>query len=85
MNTKKIIAREGLILLGIIAISLLAKYAIDIYGRIVGFYIKEEWADIPYIFTVLYNLGNILLYLGYPIYLLIRFVIWAIKMLKEKK
>ena len=58
MNIKKIIAREGLILIGFVAVFLFSSFNND-------------------------NLA-MYAYFGYPLYLLIRFIIWAIKTLKEK-
>lgn len=60
MNIKKTIAREGLIILGVLAMFLLSslwnKVAFLIYPSI----------------------------LAYPLYLLIRFIIWAVRTLREK-
>jgi hypothetical protein len=64
---KKIVAREGLVFLGILAIAAIVTTISDRIGDtncfLYGFYIS---------------------FLGYPIYLLIRFVLWAIKTLGEK-
>ena len=55
---KRIIAREGLILLIIITTGIILVIINSVFGLYLVF--------------------------GYPIYLLIRFIIWAIKTLKEK-
>ena len=74
-DTKKIVAREGLMLLGIILMSAIIIFALRITEfAIVGEEIGQK--IVTFVF--------ILLFLGYPIYLLIRFIIWAIKVLKEK-
>jgi len=62
MNIKRIIAREGLVFIGIVGVGLIIAFSKYDYG----------------------GLGTALVYIGYPIYLLIRFIIWAIKTLKEK-
>jgi len=67
MNIKKIIAREGLIILGFIIILLL------------GFLLP---ARISYGFRSHSLIGFAII--GYPSYLFIRFIIWAIKTLKER-
>jgi len=66
-NLKKIIAREGLILLS---------FGVVLF---IGFLVLQ--------INQLGELGSNLLiigFLGYPVYLLIRFIIWAIKTLREK-
>jgi len=60
---KRIIAREGLILLGFVGV-----------GFLLQFSNKPD----------LSNIGIFLFLLGYPAYLLVRFIIWAIKTLKSK-
>jgi len=63
MSIKKIIAREGLILLGIILLGFCSMYLGDaiLANGMVG------------------STGVIILFYGYPIYLLIRFIIWEIE------
>ena len=74
-NTKKIIAREGLILLGIILISAIIIFFLRITEfEIVG----EQIGQKIFTFAVMFAL------LGYPMYILTRFVIWAIRTLREK-
>lgn len=57
---KQIIAREGLIILGI--------YGGTFLLGLIGFYYQ----------------ATIISYCIYPLYLLIRFIIWAVRTLKEK-
>ncbi|MBU0896204.1 MAG: hypothetical protein KJ569_06370 [Candidatus Omnitrophica bacterium] len=69
---KRIIAREGLIFIGIAGISVVLfinGHGIENYGT----WRREisDWA------------GPLIVF-GYPIYLLIRFIIWAVRTLKEK-
>ena len=75
-NTKKILAREGIILLGIVLLT-----AIIIFGlRTTEYVIVGEQLG-----QQIVTFAFILMFLGYPIYLLIRFIIWAIKTLKGSK
>ncbi|MDD5546887.1 MAG: hypothetical protein PHO67_07055 [Candidatus Omnitrophica bacterium] len=67
MNIKKIVAREGLILIGII---------------LAAFIMTAE--VIPGSNANTSNAGYMLFFFGYPIYLVFRFVIWAIRTLKGK-
>ena len=62
-TVKKIIAREGLIFVGIISIGLILAY--------------NPKADVS-------NLGHVIFWIGYPVYLLVRFIIWAVKTLMDK-
>ena len=74
-STKKIIAKEGLILLGIIVISAIIIFALlATEFAIVGEQVGQKIVTLVFI----------LLFLGYPIYLLARLVLWATKALKEK-
>lgn len=114
MNIKKIIAREGLILLGIIGIGYIIMATPELYIkpkpiRIEQAKNKETPIDlliekrITYLDTgerhiyrlseveksgnkqkAVKNIGFDILIFGYPVYLLIRFIIWAIKTLKHK-
>lgn len=59
-ETKKLIAREGLVFIGIMVLSFICAYSPDAY---IG------------------NIGHGMFYFGYPLYLLIRFIIWAVKTL----
>ena len=94
-STKKIIAREGLILLAIISVGFLF---IFLSSKAVP--LEANWrANVPRGFQLDdYNatesapiskniefFGGLLLLGGYPIYLLIRFIFWAIRILKQDK
>jgi hypothetical protein len=125
-HLKKIIAREGLIILGIIAVGLLVITTVGLYnkpssitdkqeknqnftsltkeqfqkGREAG-YTVEQIADFEKIRkgkseileiektgkreARIENIGLFILFLGYPAYLLFRFVIWAIRTLRGAK
>jgi len=82
---KKIIAREVLVLLGIIIIGVMVAS--------MGFFI-EKIAPSPMRLDTLEKIivlkdnlmvfGFAIVYLGYPIYLLIRLIFWAIKTLRKK-
>jgi hypothetical protein len=52
--------------------------------QIVSFELKRQTEKRLKIKKDLSSLGFLILFLGYPIYLLIRFIIWAIKVLREK-
>ncbi|MDD2689855.1 MAG: hypothetical protein PHT41_06880 [Candidatus Omnitrophica bacterium] len=94
MKIKKIIAREGLILLGIAGLGLviyfIARHLNNIYlirNEAVQFKVvqKMKYSLIgytPYLRTMSLGL-NIAIY-GYPIIALIRFVLWSIRALREK-
>jgi len=92
MNIKKIIAREGLVIISIIIVGLLLINCPSIYLAVENFIgrffhsrlIWEEWVNKPLYISIPENIGWFLLLLGYPSYLLIRFIIWAIKTMKEK-
>jgi hypothetical protein len=91
MNIKKIIAREGLIILGI----LLPGIILLLIGNILITQPTQIQIDVtklpdqPTIYTKIgYNLnkiGLLLLLFAYPLHWLIRFVIWAIKTLRQKE
>lgn len=74
---KKIIAREGLILLTIIG----AGFIFRIIGT--SGHPFAEWIDVTP-FNFFDRLGRIIIILGYPFYLLAQFIIWAIRTLKQK-
>lgn len=94
MKTKKIIAREGLILLGIIIVGLgiyfLGKHLNTLYLNAhpqARFKIIENMkyrllGYTPYIRTMAFGL-NIAIF-GYPISAIVRFILWAIRTLKKK-
>ncbi|MGA2774461.1 MAG: hypothetical protein ABSE81_00130 [Candidatus Omnitrophota bacterium] len=94
MNIKKIIAKEGLILLGIVILGL-AVYFIGSHLNAV--YLSEHTASrfkvvqnmryhlvgyIPYMRTISFGLKIAIF--GYPVILLIRFIFWAARILKGK-
>lgn len=111
---KKIIAREGLILLGIVGVGCIVLVTSGLYTnprpiRIEKATDKETPTDLltekrlTYLDTgerKIYRLSEItnaaqrqarvenvgfsILWLGYPIYLLIRFIIWAVKTLRKQ-
>lgn len=88
MNVKKIIAREGLILLGFICggavIIGLTKLSYHIFYLLT----KPRLYDNLLIFepfNTIKNIGLLIVVFGYFAYLLIRFIIWAIKTLKQKE
>ena len=94
MSIKKIIAREGLILLGIVilgaAVYFIGRHLNNVYliqHQATKFKViqnmKYSLVDYtPYIRMMSFGL-NIAIF-GYPIIALIRFILWAIRMLKEK-
>ena len=94
MKVKKIIAREGLILLGIVILGLfiyfIGRYLNNIYliqHQEVKFKVMQNMkysllGYTPYIRIMSFGL-NIAIF-GYPDIALIRFIFWAIKTLKEK-
>ncbi|MFH0731308.1 MAG: hypothetical protein V2A72_00085 [Candidatus Omnitrophota bacterium] len=94
MNLKRIIAREGLILIAIaifgLAIYFLSKHLNDVYLnqhlearlKIVE---NMQYALVgytPYLKTM--SVGLKIAACGYPVIAALRFIIWAIKTLKEK-
>lgn len=94
MKVKKIIAREGLILLGIagfgLAIFLIARHLNNVYlirNEAVQFKVVQNMkysliGYTPYLRAMSLGL-NIAIY-GYPVIALTRFILWAVKALKEK-
>lgn len=95
MNIKKTIAREGLILLGIAALGLSVYF---ISKHLNSIYLREHWESkfkviqnmkyslvgyTPYIRMM--SLGLNIAIFGYPIIALIRFILWAVRILREKR
>lgn len=85
---KRIIAREGLVLLGIILLGFIFYFIISnipdfrAYKNIGGETIKGiVWDDTK---SMIESIAIYIIFLGYPVFLLVRFVIWAIKTLKDK-
>ncbi len=76
-NLKKIIAREGLIFLTIFLIGLVIAWWGTNYIRPSRYFggLEGHW--------VLGSEGKFIMIFGCPFYLLIRFIIWAIKTLRE--
>ena len=113
-RVKSLIAREGLILLGIIGVGCLVINTAGLYTkprpiRIEKATSKEKPIDLLTEKRITYldtgerrifrlseveragerqarveGIGLFILLLGYPVYLLIRFILWAIRTLKEK-
>lgn len=75
---KRIIAREGLILLAIIGVGFIF--------RIIGTsgHPFAEWIDVTPL-NLCNTFGRIIIISGYPFYLIIRFIFWAIRTLKQKQ
>ena len=69
MSIKKLIAREGLIILSIALFSGIV-YLLGAFG-----WLSEDWFIPLFIISI---------YCFYPAYLLFRFVMWAVKALKQK-
>ena len=94
MNTKKIVAREGLILLGIVIVGLVVYFI----GRHLNnvYLIQHQEAKFKVVQNMKYSLVGYTPYIrmmsfgfniaifGYPIIAFIRFILWAIRTLKEK-
>ena len=79
LKTKKIIAREGLIILGIfLGIIISSNLAWVIASFIFG---VQDQQILNKIFDIIFY---IFLWL-YPLYLIVRFVVWAIKILRRKE
>jgi uncharacterized membrane protein YgdD (TMEM256/DUF423 family) len=75
MNMKKIIAREGLKLL----VTLFLAYMISL----IGVAMKRGEYPLPKISGIFMLIGEVIFF-GYLLYLLIRFIIWAVRTLKDK-
>jgi len=94
VNTKKIVAREGLILLGIVIVGLVVYFI----GRHLNnvYLIQHQEAKFKVVQNMKYSLVGYTPYIrmmsfgfniaifGYPIIAFIRFILWAIRTLKEK-
>jgi len=88
LKTKKIIVREGLILLCFMIISVVlvwigvpTGYHYQYFTKI-GLNNPFPYFDSP-ISALLYGAGVRIAFIVYPIYLFIRFIIWAIKTLRK--
>ena len=86
---ERIIAREGLIIFGIMVISVILIWISVPTGHHYEYFSTIGLKN-PYpffdnrIFALMFAIGIRLSFFGYPAYLLIRFIIWAIKTLKQK-
>ncbi len=74
---KKIIAREGLIFSGFA----LAEIFLIVLGYVLGGILLSSKVDS---ISIILILGFYVVPVGYPLHLFVRFIIWAIKTLKEK-
>jgi hypothetical protein len=94
MKISKVIAREGLILLGIVILGLAVYF---IAGHLNGVYlIQHQNVKFKIIHNMRYSLvgytpyiklmsfGLTIAIFGYPIAAVVRFVFWALKALKDK-
>ena len=88
-SVKKIIAREGLVIIGIFAIGVFIIFLAHFFNHIIhkpkplpGNMQLPDLLFEP--FATIETVGFGLLMFGYPLYLLIRFIIWAIRTLREK-
>lgn len=78
LKLKKIIAREGVIFLGVLFLSI-----------IVGMLFRDtKYPGLRlldgYSYKVFSFKNMLIAFTGYPLYLSIRFIIWAVRVLKEK-
>ncbi len=84
---KRIIAREGLVLLGIIFLgTLILLFSISLMNKnniLFRFLPLDYYTTEIVLAKILKAIGISITILGYPAYLLIRFINWAIKTLKE--
>ena len=94
MNIKKIIAKEGLILLGIVILGLILYfigrhlnnvYLIQYQEHRFKFVKNMQYSLVGYTpYIRIMSFGLSLAVFGYPVIALIRFILWAIKTLKAK-
>lgn len=88
-SVKKIIAREGFIIFAIMIISVILVWISVPAGHHYEYFSTIGLKN-PYpffdnrILASLFAIGVRLSFFGYPVYLAIRFIIWAIKTLREK-
>jgi hypothetical protein len=95
MNIKKVIAKEGLILLGIVILGLAVYFIFRHLNNV--YLIQYQGVKFKVIQNMKYALVGHTSYIrmmsfglniaifGYPIIAFIRFILWAIKMLKQKE
>ncbi len=95
MNIKKVIAREGLILVGVVLLGLgvyfISKhlnsvYLIQHYDEKFKVVHNMKYSLVGYTpYMRMMVLGLNIAILGYPVIAIIRFIIWAIRVLRDKK
>jgi len=87
-SIKKIIAREGLIIIGILLISLMLYAYAKFLGQGAGYRSLDRAIFILKQQKSIFLLSSLVLLLGYPVRWLlhypIHFILWAIRTLKEK-
>ena len=86
---KKIIAREGLVVIGLILFGLVivginmmcnAIFVKINTGKPTPSFIPDNYTN----YDIINRFGFIVTIFGYPIYLVVKFIIWAVKVLKQK-
>jgi len=86
-TVKKLIAREGLVIIAIVGIGLiiigLAFVVYLIYETQIA---KDSFIPdtLSFFVNTLAVIGGAIAVLGYPLYLLIRFILWAVRTIREK-
>ena len=95
MKIKKIIAKEGLIILGVVILGFVVYFIVRHLNNL--YLIQHQGAKFKVIHNIIYSLLGYTPYLkiisfglnlaifGYPIIGLIRFVLWAVKTLDGKR
>ena len=89
---KRIIAREGLIIIGIMVFSLCFYWLIELMRHLLATYFMSKVKDIKDInglpnlmlFAYIKDFSILILVVSYPAYLMVRFILWAVKILKQK-
>jgi hypothetical protein len=86
MNIKRIIVREGLILIVTILLGVVISKFSEVFDSwiMTKFYPHAFFTPYSSQSLLIYRLGMLILYFGYPAYLLIRFILWAIRILRKK-
>ncbi|MCX5715281.1 MAG: hypothetical protein NTV07_00090 [Candidatus Omnitrophica bacterium] len=88
-NLKKIVTREALIISGIMMLSVMLVWISVPAGHHYEYFstigLKNPYPFFgDHIFALLYAIGVRLAFFGYPVYLAIRSIVWAIRALKKK-
>jgi hypothetical protein len=83
-QTKKIIAREGWVLIGIGLLGIILCWSGAKTGIRWENYTTNTLGSKFLIYWAEGTLGVLVLLFGYPTYLLIRFILWAVRTLKQK-